>query len=144
MPELFTIIPFYRGDMPAPIASVSTTYPVDVDTVGADQAQARLTQQITAGVYLVTFSISVNSMSQTGNAIYIRVTEDASIATPVWQESSYDVPNADDPLFETQQSPFSTPVPVTVDFAMQMRKETSTGVLDLDRMTITIQRVGDI
>lgn len=144
MPELFTIIPFYRADLPAPIASVSNVYPVDVDTVGANEAQTRLTQQITAGTYLVTFSVSVTSMSQTGNAIYIRATEDASIATPVWEESSYDVPNAGDPLFETQQTPFSTPADVTIDFALQMRKETSAGVLDLARMTITMQRVDDI
>lgn len=144
MPELFTIIPFYRADLPAPIASVSNVYPVDVDTVGANEAQARLTQLITAGKYLLTFSFSVTSMSQTGNAIYVRATEDASIATPVWEEAAFDVPNGGDPVFETQQTPFDAPTGGTIDFAMQMRKEAASGTLDLDRMTITMQRVDDI
>lgn len=144
MPELFDIIPFYQADLPAPIASVTNTYPVDVDTVGANEAQTRLTQAVIAGKYLLTLSFSVNSMSQTGNAIYVRVTEDASAGTPVWEEAAQDVPNAGDPLFRTQQTPFDIATDSTVDIAMQMRKEAATGTLDLGRMTITLQRVADL
>lgn len=144
MPELFTIIPYYLADLPAPIASVSNAYPVDVDTVGANEAQTRLTQAVTAGKYQLTLSVSVGSMSQTGNAIYVRVTEDASIATPVWEESAQDVPNAGDPLFRTQQTPLEVPINATLDIAMQMRKESAPGTLDLGRMSIELKRVDDL
>ena len=145
MPELFDIIPFYQADLTTgPIASVAETYPVDVDTVGANQAQARLTQQVIAGKYLLTYSTAIISMSSTSNAIYFRATEDASIATPVWEEATTSVPNAGDPVNRTQQTPLTISADTEIDVAVQMRKENATGTLNLDRLTITIQRVADL
>ena len=144
MPELFDIIPYYQADLPAPIASVSDAYPVNVDTVGANEAQTRLTQQVIAGKYSLILSLAVNSMSQTGNAIYIRFTEDASIVTPVWEETSNSVANAGDPLFRTHTTPLDITTDSEIDVAIQMRKEAATGTLDLDRMTLQLQRVADL
>ena len=144
MPELFDIIPYYQVDLPAPIASVSNAYPVDVDTVGANEAQTRLTQQVIAGKYSLILSVAVNSMDQTNNAIYIRFTEDASIVTPVWEETSNSVANAGDPLFRTHTTPLDITTDSEIDIAIQMRKEAATGTLDLDRMTLQLQRVADL
>jgi len=142
MPELFDVLTFFSA-ADGPEANVTNTYPTDVDTVGANQVQARLqASNVVAGTYILTLSFGVNSMSQANNAIFIRFTRDSSIITPVWSEASFNVANAGDPLYLTQQAePIVFATTTNVDMTGQMRKEAATGTLDLQQISMTLQRV---
>jgi len=135
MAELFDILGYYKAELPVPIADASNAYPVDVDTVAANEVQSRIQEDLAAGEYTVTV-VHEATINSTSNAIYTRSSGDGGAT---WKEGSRNVANSGDNSFLTYEASF-THAGGAIDFVLQMRKESANNTLAVSQCSIWIKR----
>jgi len=143
MAELFDIVTSDTNSLPAEVADVSELPSDDLDTIGADQAQARVTGTAAAGQYMVTLS-STASIDSTSNAVFGRFTINPANPNAVlageWETGSRVAANSGDNLFFTYAFPMNHGGGA-YDIAFQLYKQASNNTLIAKFVNVVFNRI---
>ena len=138
MAELFDILQSFEHDIGGAISNVSEVYPVDVDTVGANNVQARIQGTITeAGLYQVSTSARflINAIN---NSVFMRFSLDGGAT---WEESSEESKDVTDHKFRHYSFPVALTAGQVIDYVMQMKKESAANQLDVYAAEMWLTRI---
>ena len=134
--QLYDILNFQSDSLPATVTNVSNVYPVDLDSVGANQVQVRINQTMDTGTYIIGIS-STATINSTGNSVQMRFTLDSG---GFWEQGQKEAKDPTDRLFADYSFPY-THGGGLLDFAVQIKKENATNNLDVFFANIWLMRV---
>ena len=138
MAELFNIQQSFEHDIGSAVTDVAETYPVDVDTVGANNVQTRIQGTIAEGG-LYELSISARFLiNAINNSVFVRFSLDSGVT---WEESSEDSKDVTDYKFRHYSFPMSLTAGQVIDYVMQIKKESAANQLDVNAAEIWLTRI---
>ena len=138
MAVLFTIILNFTYSLAGAVTNVSETYPVDPDTVGANNVQVRIQGTIgEAGLYELSIS-STFLINAINNSVFRRFSLDGGAT---WDESSEESKDATDKKFRHYSFPLDHSAGQVIDYILQLKKEASADNLDVFTASIWLTRI---